>query len=158
MNRPKPKAAAQPPKPTRDINTYSLPEMMMNLSRVILIAKDQEYIVGVRTLRDDGMDDSVDVPKVRKIYDDARHVRNLVRRVKQEKLPGNLQLPALGKMVMEMNDDLLSIVEEKDREFIQGVAMLVEMNHAIAPSVAQQVKDIYVEYHQNHHRAQVTRD
>ena len=151
-------AQPKPTAPPRTLESFSLPEMMNNLRKVVLIPQHQEYIAGIRMLMADGMDESVDVPKVRQIYGLARTGKNIVKRIKQEKHPGNIQIPSLEKMVQDLNDASLAIVDEKDREFIQGIAMLIEMSHGVTQSDANQAKQIYITWQQNMHTGQTTKD
>ncbi len=153
MTQPKPTA------PPRSLESFSLPEMLNNLAKVVLKPEHQEYIQGVRMLMSEGMDEAVDVPKVREIYRIARTGKNIVKKIKQDKQPGNVQIPSnFSQMITELNDALLAIVEEEDREFIQGVKMLLEMSHGIQPSDIRRAKQIYVEHQQNLHRSQATKD
>jgi hypothetical protein len=133
----------------------SLPEMLLELGRMPLPETTRAYIDQMRLLMEEGMDDAINIAQVRGIY--AKAAASGLR-VVPSPAPQGLPLPPFGQMIAELDEAQAAIVNDADREFIQGILMLLSMQEAIAQSDAQRVQKVYVRFRQVMHQAEMIRD
>jgi hypothetical protein len=56
-------------------------------------------------------------------------------------------------MVEELDRGSFAILEEKEREYVDGVKMLLHLQEPVSEEVAQRVKEIYVKFKKTMHLA-----
>ena len=62
-------------------------------------------------------------------------------------------VPPLAQMIEELDRALVAVVNEGDREFIEGIKILMEMQEPIAQDAIQRVAKIYIKFQQDMHSA-----
>jgi hypothetical protein len=53
------------------------------------------------------------------------------------------------EMIQEMAQNQIVIISDSDREFVLGLALLIETGEAVPASYAERVQNIYTSYQQN---------
>lgn len=59
----------------------------------------------------------------------------------------------LQAMVEELDRGSFVILEDNDREFVEGVKMLIDMQEPVPPDAVQRVVRIYTKFKQDMHNA-----
>jgi hypothetical protein len=92
------------------------------------------------------MDDAIDVDTLRQVY--AKHVG-----VRGLPTPPTHQpsFPPFAQMVGELDAGSLLLVNDSDRDFIEGLKMLAEMQEQITASDVVRLQKIYLAFKQNEH-------
>jgi len=62
-------------------------------------------------------------------------------------------LPPLGEMLQELDRALFAIMDENDREFVEGIKMLVDMEEPVPQDAAQRIAKIYIQFQKAMHSA-----
>lgn len=62
-------------------------------------------------------------------------------------------LPPVAQMIEQLDRGSFAILKDDDREFVEGVRMLVEMQEPIPQDAVQRVAKIYMEFKKHMHNA-----
>jgi len=122
-------------------------QMYSNLDAVLNDA-DKEFVSSVVMLAESGEPIAAQaLPRLTSIYKNFLTIVNT-------KTSDNLSSDGVflqskvpwQQAVSEMNDNIVMLMSEDDKEFVQGIALLLEMGEAVSPSYIPRVESIYKKY------------
>jgi hypothetical protein len=76
-----------------------------------------------------------------------------IRGIQDKKEDTVLSREMLQQMIAELDEGSFAILDEKDREFVEGVKMLLRMDEAVSNEAVQRIKDIYDKFKRDMHLA-----